>query len=76
MERAFGLSVALAVLAGCGVQGDPVAPGGGPVMDASVGVGPAGPVPVVRVSEGIGRVSLGPGGVRVGAAGIPLGLIR
>ncbi|SEM76213.1 hypothetical protein SAMN04488003_104109 [Loktanella fryxellensis] len=73
--------VALAgvTLAGCGVQGDPVPPGGvreagGTTASVGVGVGPNGVTPGVTLADGIGRVSLGPGGVRLGAAGIPLAL--
>ena len=72
---AFGL---LMTLAGCGAQGDPVAPEAaeptGPVANVGVGVGPNGLAPGVTVADGIGRVTLGPGGLRLGAAGIPLSL--
>ncbi len=67
------------ILAGCGAQGEPVAPGQtqdqtGAVADVGLAVGPNGVTPGVTVSEGIGRVTLGPGGLRLGAAGIPLSL--
>ncbi len=62
-------------LAGCGAQGEPVAPARtGPVANVGVGIGPNGLAPAVTVADGIGRVSLGASGLRLGAAGIPLSL--
>ncbi|RYH01389.1 hypothetical protein EU805_14120 [Salipiger sp. IMCC34102] len=74
MERAFGLTLALALLSACGVQGDPQART--PVVAPSIGVGAGGVSPAVSVSDGVGRVAIGPGGLRLGAAGIPLSIGR
>ncbi|MBS1301003.1 hypothetical protein [Loktanella sp. SALINAS62] len=68
MARTLGIIAALAVLAGCGVQGDPVANVGD--VAARDPVAPVDAPPVV-LPGGAGSVTLGPGGLRLGAAGIP-----
>ena len=64
MKR-LAMAGAVALLAGCGAEGDPLQPQAG----LGIGIGPNGirVSPRVTVSDGVGRVSAGPGGVSAGA---------
>ena len=86
MIKVISTGLVALTLAGCGAQGQPVAPGATPAgaetaetetgatANVGLGIGPNGINPGVTLADGIGRVTLGPGGVRLGAAGIPLSL--